>query len=107
MIKERASERIELLGMDDGAKKALVDLSTTGVAFIHPVEAKRGTKMKVKIKEYVIDAVVIYCRQRADDYRLGMEFRNVPPDVQKGLKNLVDDFSRGVPLTCEVVGPAE
>lgn len=106
-MKDRVSERIELLGVDENAGRLLVDLSTTGVAFIHPTQAQRGEKMKVKIKEYIIEAVVVYCRQRANDYRLGMQFRNVPHDIQTALKIMVDEFSRGVPLTCEVVGPAE
>lgn len=107
MMKERISERVELLGVDDGVTKALIDLSSTGVAFIHPAEVKKGANLSVKIKDYVIDSVVVYCRQRADGYRIGMQFRNVPPDMQKGLKILVDEFSRGVPLTCEVVEPKQ
>jgi hypothetical protein len=107
MVKERVSERVELLGVDEQAQKALVDLSATGVAFIYPVEVKKGAKLSVKIKDYVIDALVIYCRQRADGFRIGMQFRNVPPDLQKGLKILVDEFSRGVPLSCDVVEPKQ
>ncbi len=103
-MKERGSERIEFLCNYDPAQRALIDLSTSGAAFIHPVEIKKGTKISVRIKDYLIEAVIVYCQQRTDGYRVGMQFIKVLPDIEKALKIMVDEFSRGVPLLCEVVG---
>jgi hypothetical protein len=105
MMKERGSERIEFLGPEEEAKNTLIDLSVTGVAFIHPTAAKKDSLISVKIKSYTLDAVVVYCQPRAEGFRIGMHFKNVPPDVQKSLVKLVEEFSRGVPLTCEIVDP--
>jgi hypothetical protein len=107
MIKERASERIEFLGAEEEAKNALIDLSVTGAAFVHPIEAKKDSLISVKIKNYTLDAVVVYCSPRASGFRIGMHFKNVPPEVQKSLLKLVEEFSRGVPLTCEIVDKSQ
>ena len=102
-MKERGSERIEFVGNDESSKNILIDLSTTGAAFLFDSEQKKDTPISVAIKEYTLDAVVVYCQQRADGYRIGLRFTNVPADVQSALKTLVEEFSRGVPLTCEIV----
>jgi hypothetical protein len=102
-MKDRVSERVEMLGNDDRAPKALIDLSVTGAAFIHPAAKKDGTKLSVKIKDFTLDAVVVYCQERAGGFRVGVQFKNVPANIHASLKTMVDDFSRGVPLTCEIV----
>ena len=106
-MKDRASERIEYLAMDDSAKSALIDLSATGVAFIHPTAAKKDSIVTVKIRDQSIEAVVVYCQQRAEGFRIGMHFVNVPQEFQSELKNLVGEFSRGVPLSCQIVDKDE
>ena len=98
---ERQFERIEHLSVEgEDHEKSLIDLSTAGAAFLYPREIKAGNKVSLKIKDYLVDALVIYCHKRADDgYRVGTRFRNVSAETQKKLETLVDDFSRGATLS--------
>jgi hypothetical protein len=102
-MKERGCERIEFLGPEEETLRSLVDLSATGVAFIHPAELKKDLLVSVKIKEFVLPAIVVYCQPRVKGYRLGLQFKSVSPDMQNKLKTLVEEFSRGVPIACEIV----
>jgi c-di-GMP-binding flagellar brake protein YcgR len=100
---ERGSERVEYLNPDERHRKALLDVSITGAAFVHPQGEKIGTKMVVKIKEHELNATVVYSQERAEGFRIGVHFQNVSFSVQKDLKNIVDEFSRGVPMFCEII----
>lgn len=100
---ERGNERIEHLNPDEREKRALLDISVSGAAFVHPRELKNETKLTVKIKEHSLNAVVVYSQGRAEGYRIGVKFQNVPFAVQKDLKEFVDEFSKGVPLFCEII----
>lgn len=102
-MKERAQERVEYLHADESVKRSVADLSATGAALIYQKELKKGTRIRMKIKDQEIDAVVVYCRQHATDYRVGLQFMNMAGSVQNLIKNMVDEFSRGVPLTCEIL----
>ena len=62
---ERGNERIEHLNPDAREKKALLDISISGAAFVHPRELKKETKLIVKIKEHSLNAVVVYTQGRA------------------------------------------
>jgi hypothetical protein len=101
---ERGNERIEHLNPDAREKKALLDISVSGAAFVHPQELKNGTKLIVKIKEHSLNAIVVYTQGRAEGCRIGVKFQNVSLAVQKDLGEFVDEFSRGVPLFCEIIG---
>jgi c-di-GMP-binding flagellar brake protein YcgR len=100
---ERGNERIEHLNPDAREKRALLDISVSGAAFVHPQELKNGTKLVVKIKAHSLNAVVVYNQGRAEGYRVGVKFQNVPFNVQKELTEFVDEFSKGVPLFCEII----
>lgn len=102
-MKDRGNERIEFLATDETAKSILIDLSFSGAAMNCPAERNKDSRLSVKIKDYRIDATVIYCQARAQGYRVGIHFVDVPADVQKSLKIMVDEFSRGVPLPFEIV----
>ena len=100
---ERGNERIEHLNPDAREKRALLDISVSGAAFVHPRELKNGTKLVVKIKEHSLNAAVVYTQGRAEGYRIGIKFQNVPFGIQKDLTAFVDEFSKGVPLFCEII----
>jgi c-di-GMP-binding flagellar brake protein YcgR len=100
---ERGNERIEHLNPDEREKKALLDISVSGAAFVHPKELKNGTKLVAKIKEHSLNAIVVYNQGRAEGYRIGVKFLSVSLAVQKDLDAFVDEFSRGVPLFCEII----
>lgn len=106
-MKDRGNERIEFLSADDAIRNILIDLSFSGAAMNCPTEQKKDSRLSVKIRDYVLDATVIYCQGRAQGYRVGIHFVNVPPDVQKSLKVTVEEFSRGVPINFEIVGNDE
>ena len=106
-MKDRKAERIEFLSGDDMHADLLIDLSTAGAAFLNSRELKPETRITLKINEFAIDALVVYCHQRSSDgYRIGTLFRNVSPELQKGLEDLVDNFSRGAGITCRILSPS-
>jgi hypothetical protein len=107
MMKERGNERIEFLSTNDAVKNTLIDLSFSGAAMNYPTELAKNAMVSVKIRDYAIDATVIYCQGRAEGYRVGIHFVNVPADVQKALKIMVEEFSRGVPVTFEIIEQGE
>jgi hypothetical protein len=102
-MKDRGNERIELLSPDETVKNTLIDLSFSGAAMNWPVDLKKNDQVQVKIREYLLDAKVVYSQPRAKEFRIGIHFINVSPEVQKPLKTLVEEFSRGVPITFEIV----
>jgi hypothetical protein len=106
-MKDRGNERIELLPTDETIKNILIDLSFSGAAMNCHAEQKKDSQLSVKIRDQVLDAKVIYCQGRAQEYRVGIHFVNVAPDVQKSLKLMVEEFSRGVPINFEIVEQGE
>lgn len=104
-MKDRKAERVEMLSSECGKADRLIDLSTAGAAFLCSRELKPESKITLKINELMIDAHIVYCHQRANDgYRIGTLFKNVSPEVQKGLEDLVAGFSRGTGVVCKVLG---
>jgi hypothetical protein len=101
-MQDRASERIEFLNIGVGNEPMLFDLSKTGVCCRHNVKKDKGAVLMVAFNDLRIRARVIYCQERAPEFRLGMHFEGVTPDQQKTLNDLVDKFSRGVPISCKV-----
>jgi hypothetical protein len=102
-MKDRGNERIEYLHPDENAKDILIDLSFSGAAMNCPAEMKKDSLISVKIRDYLLNSTVIYCQARAQGYRVGIHFINVAADVQKSLKTMVEEFSRGVPITFEII----
>lgn len=101
MMKQRSSERIEMLN-SSGEPISLFDLSNGGACCFHEEKKGKGETVEVSIKDLSLKARVVYCQQRTDGYRLGLRFVDVPEDKQKMLTSLVDRFSRGVPLECQI-----
>lgn len=106
-MKDRINDRIEYLQPDESQKKALIDLSVSGAAFNCSAPENKGNKIQIKIKEHTIEAVVVYSQESFGGFRIGLQFKNVVPEVQKALKLWIDEFSRGVPLTCEILDTNE
>ncbi|MCU0610105.1 MAG: PilZ domain-containing protein [Chitinispirillaceae bacterium] len=105
-MQSRGSDRIEYLGgKGTGENWKLLDLSATGAAFICPTELSRGSRITVRINGHRIAATVIHTSEMAGDFcfRIGLRFENVPAEDKKWLADLVEEFSRGVPLACEIV----
>jgi hypothetical protein len=101
-MQDRASERIEFINLNGGTEPTLFDLSKTGVCCGHNVKKEKDAVLMVVINNLRIRARVIYCQERTPGFRLGMHFESVTPDQQKTLSDLVDKFSRGVPISCRV-----
>jgi hypothetical protein len=106
-MKDRGNERVEFLPTSDAIKNVLIDLSFSGAAMNCHTEQKKDSRVSLKIRDYKIDATVIYCQGRAEEYRVGVHFINVAPDVQKSLRLMVEEFSRGVPINFEILEPDE
>ena len=102
MQKERANERIEILSPMGEEKVVLFDLSSGGACCLHDKVKANGSIVVVKINSLVLRSKVVYSVERKDGSRLGVQFLDVPADKQKTLSDLVEQFSRGVPLTCSV-----
>jgi hypothetical protein len=107
--KARRFERIEYLGAAaEGAGNLLFDLSSGGAAFLHSQELPAGTKISLKVQDHILDAVVVYTAQRPNGgYRIGAQFLNLSDEMEEILETLVDDFSCGAQVTCNLIGIAQ
>jgi hypothetical protein len=101
-MQDRASERIEFLNIIGGDESVLFDLSKTGICCRHDVKKDKGSALTVVFNDLRVKARVIYCQEHTPGFRLGMHFEGVTADQQKTLGELVDKFSRGVPISCRV-----
>jgi hypothetical protein len=100
---ERTSERIEYVNVDATADKSFFDLSATGVCCHFDRRLSTDAVVSVKINDAVFKARVIYCLERKDGFRLGLQFTDVAKDQQKKLNDNVEKFSRGVTLSCAII----
>jgi hypothetical protein len=106
-MRRRESERIEHLGLPEEQNTGLLDLSTTGACCCHGSPKGKESVVNVRIKGLTLKARVVYCTQRGASYRLGVQFIGVLPEEQRQLSRFVDEYSRGVPLDCDVVDSAQ
>lgn len=100
---ERKNERIEFLCADCSMKNTLMDLSVDGAAFSYSTEVMKDAQLTVKIQDNEIEATVVYCQPKEEGFRIGLQFKNVAPILRESLKTYIDEFSRGIPLACEIV----
>ncbi len=103
-MKDRASERIEFLNLNGANEPKLFDLSKTGVCCFSAKKLEKGAFASAKFNALQVKAQVVYCQERSDGFRVGMQFCEVSSDQQKALSELVDKFSRGVPISCTIEG---
>jgi len=103
---ERKSERIESITPDGSQDTTPCDLSKTGISCFHTEPRDKSSFVVVKINDLLLRAKVIYCQKREKDYRLGLQFWNILPERQAKLNELVENYSRGVPITCEIIQDA-
>jgi PilZ domain len=101
-MKDRKSERIEFLQLNGTAEPTLFDLSKTGVCAFSMKKLEKGAFAFVKINTLRIKAQVVYCQDRTDGFRVGMQFCELTPEQKTGLGDLVDKFSRGIPISSSV-----
>jgi hypothetical protein len=99
----RSSERIENINLDNARDKSFFDLSATGVCCLFGRRLADNSSVSVKISDLTLKARVVYCQERTDGFRLGLQFTSVTGEQQKMLKDRVDKFSRGVDLSCAIV----
>jgi hypothetical protein len=103
-MKDRASERIEFLDLNGSNEPTLFDLSKTGVCCFCARKLEKGAVASLRINTLSIKARVVYSQERTDGFRVGMQFLDVSAEQQKIINDLVDKFSRGVPISCTVEG---
>jgi hypothetical protein len=101
-MKDRASERIEFINLNGSNEPMLFDLSKTGVCCFSARKLDKGAVASLTINTLSIKAKVVYSQERTDGFRVGMQFFEVSAEQQKILNDLVDEFSRGVPLSCAI-----
>ena len=92
----RGSERVEVLDVD--GSEMLLNLSATGVAFLHSDPLEKNRLVTLTINEAQVQGRGVYCHQRTDGYRIGVRFSTVTAEQQAAVKRMVDSFSCGVPL---------
>jgi c-di-GMP-binding flagellar brake protein YcgR len=102
MLKVRSSERIEFIDPEHEDTRTLFDLSKGGACILYNKRVERGAFVKVTLDALELRARISYAVERTDGYRIGMQFWNVSGAQQKALDELVDRFSRGVPIRCRV-----
>ena len=97
-MKERDGERIQNLNIDGTG--SLIDLSTSGVAMLLSAAKENGFEVVVSINEFKIKSKVIYSIAKEEKFRVGLHFLSVTSEKQSILSDLIDKFSKGVPLKC-------
>jgi hypothetical protein len=100
---ERNSERIEYISADSTAATSFFDLSQTGVCCHFNRSLSKNAAVSVKLNDLTLKALVIYCLERKDGFRLGLQFSDVSKDQQKKLDEAIEKFSRGVTLSCAII----
>jgi hypothetical protein len=100
---ERMSERVEHINLDDANEKSFFDLSRTGICCLFRRRLVTDALVSIKINDLKLKARVVYCQERKDGFRLGLQFVDVSDDQQNKLNDRVEKFSRGVALTCAIV----
>lgn len=102
-IKSRISERIQHISSDP-ENPGFFDLSTTGVCCLDSKKREPGATITVKVNDVQLKAKVVHCTERTDGYRIGVQFAGVDSKKEQQLEEIVEKYSRGVPVTCEIVG---
>lgn len=103
-MKDRASERIEFINLNASTEPTLFDLSKTGVCGFSSKKLEKDKMAFVKLNELRVKATVVYCQDRTDGFRAGLHFSDLTAEQQNVLSDLVDKFSRGVPISCSIEG---
>jgi hypothetical protein len=102
-LSDRQSERIEFLS-DTVELQRFFDLSKTGVCCRHTGLLQKDEVVSVRINDLVLSAKVAWCTPRTDGFRVGLQFVKLTPDQAKALDDLVERYSRGVPVKVDLVG---
>jgi hypothetical protein len=95
---QRDGERIQNLDINEAGM--LLDLSTSGIAMLLPVAKQKDSEIIVGINEMKLKAKVIYSIPKEEKFRVGLHFLLITPDKQTILSDLIDKFSKGIPLKC-------
>ena len=101
MLKTRSSERIEYVDPDD-SRRELFDLSRGGACCLHHKRLQRGNMVSITVETLTLRARVSYVVERTDGFRVGLQFWELSGEQQKLLTDLVERFSRGVPVRCRI-----
>jgi hypothetical protein len=56
--------------------------------------------VQVKINELTVAGKVAHSTERRDGFRVGIQFTDVTPEQDRSLVELVDKYSKGVPVSC-------
>jgi GTP cyclohydrolase II len=92
-MKERNGERVLNIGKD-----ILIDLSTSGIALLLDEPEKTGGLLTVHLNDLKLEAKVVYSQKKEDKFRVGLQFEKTDAELEVKLKDLIDKFSKGIPL---------
>lgn len=98
-MNERGSERIEFIS----SLGELFDLSCTGAAFFSPYSKKADELVTVQINGLKLLSKVVYCQERQDGFRLGLQFQSMSEQDILAISGLVEGFSKGVPVDFKII----
>lgn len=107
MVKKRASERIEFIDPGGDDHRVLFDLSKGGLCCLYSRKLEKGDHVRVTLNDMQVRAIVSYAIERTDGFRMGMQFWHIRVDEQKQIDALVEQFSRGVPISCRIEEAAD
>lgn len=104
-LKERANDRVEILNakVNQNTESSLLDLSISGAAFHSNNGYKIGSDVNVSVGSLELKAQVVYSNERSDGFRIGLHFGGLDSSQKQELQNLVEKFSKGVPLTGSIL----
>lgn len=96
-MKERNGERV--LNISNGI---LIDLSTSGIALLLDEPEETGHILTVRLNDLKLNVRVIYSQKKENKFRVGMQFEKTDADLEAKLKDIIERFSRGIPLISSI-----
>jgi hypothetical protein len=99
---ERKSERVEHIAAAGEEEQTIFDLSATGASIFNDASIDEKTVVMLKINDLIVKAKVVYCTDRKEGYRLGLQFWNNDRETRDKLNTIVENYSRGVPVTGKI-----
>jgi hypothetical protein len=92
----RKKERVEHIAAAGEEQQTIFDLSADGASVIYDRYIDEKTVVMFKVNDLPVKAKVVYCNDRTDGFRVGLQFWNNDQETRSKINTIVDSYSRGV-----------
>lgn len=104
---KRREDRIEQIHVEDQAENGIYDFSVGGLALAmdghHTENAAVVLKISVGDMKISVKAKVAHSTVFGNRYRVGFQYMEMTEDAKEMLREMVNRYSRGVPVKVEEV----